>query len=761
MTAGNEKKDFFMARPRSQNGMFAGTIPLPTRPLAAAVRSALLLTVLGAGNLARADESGTPPAEATLSEIKVVAQQDKASTENTGSYTTREMATATRMGLSIRETPQSISVVTRQRMDDMGLNSLAEVLVQSTGVTVQENDSERTNFYARGFSIGNYQIDGVAVNSGANALFDTAIYDRIEIVRGATGLVSGNGDPSATINMMHKRPGKEFSASAGMTVGSWSKVRLEGDISTPLNADGSIRGRLVVAGQNRHSYMDFYKERKLVGAVVVEADLTPDTMLTAGIDYQKNTPKGTSWGTTPLFFSDGTAANMPRSFNMAAKWSSWEREFQNSYVYLDHRFANDWKIKAAYGRLDSSSNGKLFYGGSGFPNRDGSGLAVWSGAFPYDEKQDNFDVSANGTFPLFGRRHDLVLGVNGWKRVGTTDESKLQDPLPFATTIPDFRNWNGDVPEPTLTRTGARDVATTRQSGAFIATRINLADSFKVLGGARISSWKTYSDRYDTSNVFVKRSAAYKTDDVVTPYAGVVWDVSKTTSLYASYTDLFKPQNLKDKNNAFLDPITGSNVEGGVKSELFDGALNASFAVYQAKQDNLGEEDMSVAPTFVLPDGSRPYVSTGKGNTSKGVEVEVSGSPLRGMQLFAGYTHGKTKTAKGVLTNTIQPTNMLRLTTTYRLPGDWQNLTLGGGVSVQNEIWATNVNLPGGKRGIVSQGGYTLLNLMARYQINPKLSATLNVNNALDKTYFRRVGFYSGGYYGEPRNVALNLRYQY
>ncbi|PKV45633.1 outer membrane receptor for ferric coprogen and ferric-rhodotorulic acid [Janthinobacterium sp. 61] len=753
-----------MAQARSLAGMVAGPFSphignISLRPLVIAVHSALLTAALGAG-AALATEVPAKPEEATLSEIKVQAQQDKASTEHTGSYTTKQMATATRMGLSIRETPQSISVVTRQRMDDMGLNSLAEVLVQSTGVTVQENDSERTNFSARGFSIGNYQIDGVAVNSGSNALFDTAIYDRIEIVRGATGLVSGNGDPSATINMLHKRPGKEFAASAGLTLGSWSKIRLEGDISAPLNADGSIRGRVVVAGQNRHSYMDLYQERKLVGAVIVEADLTPDTLLTAGIDYQKNTPKGTSWGTTPLFFSDGTPANMPRSFNMAAKWSSWEREFQNSYVYLEHRYSNDWKIKAAYGRLDSSSNGKLFYGGSGYPKRDGSGLEVWSGAFPYDEKQDNFDLSANGTFPLFGRQHDLVLGVNGWKRVGTTNETLLPDPLPFATTIPDFRNWTGDVPEPSLTRTGARDVATTKQSGAFIATRINVTDSFKVLAGARVSKWETYNDRYDTQGRFEKRSSAYKTDDVVTPYAGMVLDVSKSTSLYASYTDLFKPQNLKDKSNAFLDPITGSNVEAGVKSEFLDGAVNASFAVYEARQDNLGEEDRSVPLTFVLPDGSRPYVSTGKGTKSRGYEAEVSGSPLSGWQLFAGYTHSKSKTGKGVVTNTIQPTNMLRVSTTYRLPGELQNLTIGGGLNWQNEIYTT-ATLPNKSKIRVSQGSYVLANLMARYQISPKLSASLNVNNLFDKTYFRRVGFYNGGYYGEPRNVALNLRYQY
>ncbi|WP_426071499.1 TonB-dependent siderophore receptor [Janthinobacterium sp. DSP2-3-3] len=753
-----------MARVRSLAGMVAGPFTPPVshlalRPLAIAVHSALLAATLGSSVAVAADTPATP-AETTLSEIKVLGQQDKAATENTGSYTTKQMATATRLGLSIRDTPQSISVVTRQRMDDMGLNSLADVLVQSTGVTVQELDSERISISARGFSIGNYQIDGVAVNSGANGLFDTAVYDRIEIVRGATGLVSGNGDPSATVNMLHKRPGKALAASAGLTVGSWNKYRLEGDISGPLNADGSIRGRAVLVGQNRHSYLDVYKERKVVASMLLEADLTADTMLTAGIDYQKNTPKGTSWGTTPLFFSDGTPANMPRSFNMAAKWSSWEREFQNSYVYLDHRFANDWKIRAAYGRLDSSWDGKLYFGGAEYPRRDGSGLKVWSGAFPYEEKQDNLDISANGTFPLFGRQHDLVLGINGWKRTGTTKAAALRKPLPFSEEIADYRNWTGNVPEPDVMYTGARGVVTTQQTGAFIATRINVTDSFKVLGGARVSKWKTYKENYDTGNAYTGRTAAYDTKDVVTPYAGVVLDVSKSTSLYASYTDLFKPQNLKDKNNAFLDPITGSNVEAGVKSEFFDGAVNASFAVYEAKQDNLGEEDASVPLNVLLPDGSRPYVSTGKGTKSRGYEAEVSGSPMTGWQLFAGYTHNRSKDAKGVLTNTIQPTNMLRVSTTYRLPGELQNLTIGGGLNWQNEIYTT-ATLPNKTKTRVSQGSYALANLMARYQISPKLSASLNVNNLFDKTYFRRVGFYNGGYYGEPRNVALNLRYQY
>lgn len=734
-------------------------------PVTHAVRCVLLLGIAGNAVAQQVAIGGTQ----TLSEIQVVAAQDGATTENSGSYTTRSMNSATRMGLSIRETPQSVSVVTRQRMDDMGLTSLAEVLVQTTGITVQENDSERTNFYARGFSIGNYQIDGVAVNGGSNSLFDTAVYDRIEIVRGATGLVSGNGDPSATINMMHKRPGKEVAGSVGLTLGSWSKYRLEGDISAPLNADGSIRGRAVVVGQNRKSYLDFYKERKVVGAVIVEADLGANTMLTAGIDYQRNTPKGTTWGTTPLFFEDGTPANLPRSFNVAADWSSWERSFQNAYVYLEHRLANDWKLKAAYGRLDSSSNGKLFYGGSGYPRQDGTGLVAWSGAFPYEEKQGNLDLSANGTFALLGRQHDLSLGVNGWKRVGTTATTSINFPgLPASQqtyAIPNIYTWNGKAPDMAVTNTGASDVATTEQYGAYLAARFNLSDRFKVMAGTRLSKWKTYSDNFNTGNVFTKRSAAYETKDVLTPYASIIVDVSKNTSLYASYTDLFKPQSLKDKNNAFLDPITGSNLEAGIKSEFFDGKLNTSLAVYQAKQDNLGELDNTVAPGFVLPDGGSAYVSSGQGTKSRGFEAEVSGMLASGWQMTGGFTRNKSKNAKGDTINTIQPINMLRLSSSYRLPGAWKDFTVGGGLNWQNEIYTTatlsTVVAKPAPKVKVAQSGYTLVNLMGRYQINGQLSASLNLNNLFDKTYFRRVGFYNGGYYGEPRSVALNLRYQY
>ncbi|HEX8610616.1 MAG TPA: TonB-dependent siderophore receptor [Telluria sp.] len=722
-------------------------------PLALAIRSALLFSIAGAAHAAAPE---AVPDDAPVSVVEIRGDKDDGS-----AYGARAASTATRFNLSLRETPQSVTVITRQRMDDMNLTSIADVLVQTPGITVQENDSERTGFSSRGFSISNFQVDGVAANysSGNSALFDTALYERIEVVRGATGLVTGAGDPSATINMVHKRPTRQLSGSASVNIGSWDMRRVQADISGPLNAAGTVRASLTGVVQNRHSHLDFYKERKIVAGVLVEADLGKESLLSVGADYQHNTPKGTTWGTTPLFFSDGTPAKLPRSYNVAAEWSSWERTYRNLYANLEHRINDDWKVKASYNRLDSTSEGSLFYGGAGYPNRDGTGLTVWNGTFPYEETQDNLDLYLTGAFTLFGRKHELVAGWNGWRREGVTPTVATENPLPFALTIPNLYNWTGKVPQPVTWRTGASTSAVTEQSGAYLATRLRLADPLQVIAGARLSTWKTRTDNFNTSGEFLNATGRYASKDVLTPYAGVVFDLAPATSLYASYSDLFKPQNYKDKDDNFLDPITGSNVEAGIKAEFFGGRLNAAVAVFEAKQDNLGEEDSSVPQGVFLPDGSRPYISTGKGTKSRGVEAEVSGSPLPGWQLSAGATRSTSRNAKDVVVNTIQPRDMVRMTSTWRLPGQWRDVTIGGGVNWQSEIYTTATGPAGKVR--TSQAAYTLVNLMGRYQITRQLSAAVNVNNLFDKTYYRKVGFYNGGYYGEPRSVSANLRYQY
>ncbi|QRF61726.1 TonB-dependent siderophore receptor [Variovorax paradoxus] len=721
---------------------------------------AALLCSLSAAAQQAAPETAAPAKAAetrALGAITVTADRDSR-TEGSGSYTARAAGTATRLDMSPRETPQSVSVVTRQQMDDQGLRTVADVLAQSTGITVNELDSERTGFYARGFSIDNFQIDGMSRGSNS-PLTDTALYDRIEIVRGANGLMGGTGDPSATINFIRKRPTREFQASAGLTLGRWDLRRADVDIAGPLNASGSVRGRFVFADSDRKSFMDYYREKKKLGMVSIEADLTSSTLLTAGFDLQDNKPRGATWGAVPYWNSNGTLANLPRNFSITTPWSGWDKKQSTAFASLEHRFDNGWRARLGLARTESEVDRSVVYAGSGYPNpATGGGLSLWSGVGWAKETRDNLDLHVSGPVSFLGRKHELIAGWNGDWRESDTPAARVT--YPYSATVPNYHTWNGDLPQPVAVRTGAYTLGHTRLGGGYVAGRFSLADPLTVIVGARVSNYTTRTNSYSTAGVYNGFSGISRHKNEVTPYAGIVYDIDDRWSAYASYTDVFAPQSYKDRNNNFVDPATGTNIEAGIKGELLEGRLNVSGAVFRTKKENVATLDTSVPAGFTLADGSSAYVTDGTGTIARGVEAEVSGQLTPAWNLTAGYTYMSVDRPACSCSVPIPPRHLLRLSTAYRLGGALQGLTLGGSVSVQSAT--TNLswyNRPGTtSKAEMRQPGYTLFNVMASYELNRNLTVALNVNNLFDKKYYRNIGFYDGVYWGEPRNVTVSLR---
>src|SRR5690606_36162797 len=137
--------------------------------------------------------------------------------------------------------------------------------------------------------------------AGESAI-DPIIYDRIEVVRGATGLMTGAGNPSAAVNFVRKRASsRDFAADLSLGAGSHDTYRASADLQTPLTEDGRVRGRIVGAHQQGHSFLDRYSTRKSIFYGTVEADLTDRTVLRLGYHYQDNAPKGSAWGGFPLW----------------------------------------------------------------------------------------------------------------------------------------------------------------------------------------------------------------------------------------------------------------------------------------------------------------------------------------------------------------------------------------------------------------------------------------------------------------------------
>ena len=704
-----------------------------------------------------------------LGSTSVTAQGLGATTENTGAYTTGSTSTATKLNLSIRETPQSISVVTRQEMDDFNLNTLTEAMRHTTGIVVQHNDSDRVSYSSRGYTISNFQIDGMLNTfSFMKTDADTIIYDRIEVVRGATGLTTGAGDPSGTINMIRKRPTHELQAKASATGGSYDDYYSYVDVGGPLAFDGRLRGRTVLSYRDSKSFRDNYALKREVAYGILEADLTDTTILAVGYDYQDKQVQGSSWGTTPYWTGSGEKANFGRSTNLATSWSSWPMKDKTAFATLDQQLSNDWHLKAAYTHRTSDAEGKVYYAGGGFPNADGTGMSAYSSHFIGEEKMTAVDVNISGTYPLFGRDHELMVGYGQAKNDNTSPlminlNSKTYDTIANwqdMSSIPKYQDFNTGIE-------GSQSIV--KQKSGYLATRINLTDEWHAVLGTRYGSWKSSNANSEfvegNSGPLNHTKVTQTQNDIITPYAGLLYDFTEELTLYASYTDIFKPTTNKGAGDVYLEPVVGSNYELGLKGSFLQERLNLSSAVFWSKQDNVPEIDDSVPRG---PKGEDYYKSGGKGNKINGFEVELAGEVMDDWNMVAGYTYTHSRNAAGQRMNTASPLNLVKISSTYRLPGEWSAMTVGAAVNWQSDIYRAG-NRPTGEKNDkgnpitfkedITQKSYTLVDLMARYKFDEHVSASLNVKNLFDQKYYENVGFYNGVFWGDPRTVSVGLEW--
>jgi len=695
--------------------------------------AALAQPVLPSASAAPTPGATDAAAAATLPTVKVVGQNDA---ERPGAYTLRSGSGATGLRLSPRETPQSISAITRARMDDFRLDSVNDALEASTGVVVEKVETDRTYYTARGFDIVNFQLDGIGlpfVYGLVDGDLDTAIYERVDVIRGANGLMTGVGNPSATINFVRKRPTSALQASAGLSVGSWNDKRVDADVSGPLNDAKTLRGRLVLAAQDKDSYLDRYHLKKGVVYGVLEADLGDATVLTLGHTQQNNRPRGGMWGALPLVHSNGTPTDYAVSTSTAPAWTRWSSDTGVSFAELEHHLANGWQASAVFTHKKVASRGKLFYAYGTPDAATGLGVASWPSLYDLDNTQDMLDLRASGPFQFAGRTHELVVGASA-SRSRLTDHSTYGEGI--GTALPDLASWDGSYAEPVFDIDGGGSHFTDRQRSLYAAARINASDALKLIVGANATSVRSEGESYGESSA---RDATK-----VAPYVGMVYDLTPTASVYASHTVIFNPQSQIGADLKPLAPVTGGNDELGVKAELLDKQLDASLAIFRSRQDNLATYDTTVGLLSIYK---------GIDTRSQGVELELAGALSPRAKVSAGYTRLSIQDSDGKDARTFSPRQVLRLSGTYQV---LDRLKFGASLNWRSETW----RYADDGSSVIRQGSYALLNLMARYDFSPHLSATLNLDNVTNRKYLTSL-YWTQAYYGAPRNGSVSLNWTY
>ncbi|WP_035360550.1 TonB-dependent siderophore receptor [Achromobacter insuavis] len=691
----------------------------------------------------------------TLDAVTVTGQEYRSMSEGTGSYTVPSVMIG-KGDQRLRDIPQSVSVVTRQRLDEQNLTSVYDALENTTGVTLQQSPQGGKYIYSRGFEGSVIQYDGVPLERGfygraSNYSGGTAMYDRVEVLRGAAGLLQGSGSPGGAVNLVRKRPLAEDRFMVETKAGSWDRYGLQVDGSGALNADGSLRGRALIERQDNHSFIDRVHLKNTTFYGTIEYDFTPHTQLNLGYSYEDLRGRPSISGLPR--YSDGEDIDFKRSTSYGADWNRQQTSNQGFYADFTHAFNDDWRFKVTGAYVQEKQY--LKYTASSRAVNPATQMAMVSVARTVaDLDASGMDANLTGKFRAFGRTHEVVVGAN-------YAHTKIDTSYSYLTNYATFNafQFNPGLPEPTTAALRASTdevrLGTSRELGFYGATRLQLTDPLKLVLGGRFSRSNRIWTTDTTTAGVLANGQTVQANTHFTPYAGLILDLSPQWTTYVSYTDIFKPQSEVNAAGQSLKPIVGENYELGLKGELLDGRINTAFAIFRIDQSNRAQVDFSSSPTCA--DNYYCYTDAGKVR-SQGFDAEINGEVTRGWNVYAGYTFNTTRYLKDVSSEGQAfawhtPKHIFRLWSTYQLPGDLSAFTVGGGVNVQS----------GQSRQIgaltAKASGRAVWNAYAKYQINRNWAATLNLNNIFDKTYYSAIGnMVNGVHYGDPRNAMLTLR---
>ncbi|MBT9494011.1 MAG: TonB-dependent siderophore receptor [Paucibacter sp.] len=675
--------------------------------------------------------------EATLEKIVV-----------TGKRANRISKGATGLQMELKETPQSISSIDKDEMLDFGLTGSNEALGLATGINVEQYETNRAVFNARGFEIQLTQIDGLGMTNSWGTVVgreDTFLFESIELVRGANGLLTGVGNASGTINYIRKRPKNEDSTQVNVTAGSNGLKRVALDYNKVLTQDGAWAGRLVVAHEDRESHLRDLRDKRTTIYGVVDGQIGRDGVLTVGltaVDAKQDSPM---WGSLTLLRSDGTQADFPVGSSTSQQWTYWNTKSVNAFVEYAHRLGADWDAKLTYNRRQGDETTRLLYASSdsGKLNPDNTGLVGWPYRSIGDTTSQVLDANLSGQFSAFGRKHSLLVGLS--RSTNKTADDSYAALTHTADALPAFP-FGGDVyaePDwgPRLPRIRGEQTLTR----LYAASRLSITDGLKgILGVNAVRLARSGAAIYGN----VPTNTVYPDTQEVSPYFGVTYDFTPDILGYMSYSDIFQNQDQTDKKGEYLAPMKGVNTEIGVKAEWLNKSLLSTFALFTAKQQGLATLAGKITDVPTTDPLYNQEWYEGKDVDSKGLEIELSGRISKDTRLTLGFTRLILTGADGKDTSEWVPRNTVNFRVDSRMPM-LPALRLGVGGRWQADVY---------KVGSAKQDAYLVANAFAAYELTQAATLRLNVNNLFDKKYIG--GLVYGAMYGAPRNFAVTLDYK-
>ncbi|MFK9095674.1 TonB-dependent siderophore receptor [Pseudomonas guariconensis] len=692
--------------------------------------------------VALADSQASPTLELQAVNIDATSDLERADGPVIGYKATRS-ASATRTDTALHETPQSISVVPSDVLQDTAATRLQDGLDYAGGVGRANNFGGQglTTFTVRGFTTGEFYRNGFPINRGYPNAPDANTVERLEILRGPTTSLYGRGDPGGTFNVVSKQPLADPKVTLGSQFDDQGMHRATLDATGPLDEEGRLAYRLNVLGEGGETFRDDVQTERYDVAPVLSWQVNDTTRIVFEGDFMRNNHP-LDRGLTRFANQRDRAS---RDTNVWEKGSDNLLHNDNNMAQLrfEHQLNEDWTLGGGMQWLDGTLKGNAVEANE--LQADGRTLGR---NFSYRKLQwtdRDYQLNLTGHFETAGYAHTLLTGI---EYEDYDYQSIIRRSAKGSTAYPiDLFDPVLGQPRPALTRTTTDDKENLKTWAAFIQDQVALTDRLKALAGLR---FERFEHQYD--NYLPGAADWTAADNAVTPRLGLMYDLTDTVAVYANTARSFKPNSGASRQGQGFDPEKGKSYEVGVKWEALDRQLSVDAAIYHIVKENVLAND-PLDPTGTYK------VAAGKVR-SRGLDITVAGNLTPEWRMIGGYAYVDAEVTKDTSLPTGTrlaniPRNSFSLLNTYEFQdGGLKGLGLGMGVKYVDDRAGQTAPQT------YTMEQYTVVDLLSFYQVNEHVRLNLDLKNLFNKEYDEGA-FNNYVYPGAPRTVQAGVSYTF
>ena len=547
--------------------------------------------------------------------------------------------------------PQAVAIIDRTTIEQQQILRISDALRNTNGVYVSgasnASGNNQEEFGSRGFTFsgGNTFKNGIRFNG--SLIPESASLESIEVLKGSSALLYGNVAPGGILNLETKKPKFQQGGEVSFRASEFDFYKPIIDIYGSLDKSQTAAYRFVTSYETGNSFRDNVSSERFYINPSFLFNLTKKTNLLVEADYLKDS-RTPDFGLTTI---DYKVVALPRSTFLNFDWATFDSKQESISATLNHQLNATWQVKGILSYQGFSTNllsSSRPNSGNLTPSAPNNNLVQANGDWvrgvqKADTKQDYTfaEIDVTGNFNTGAIKHEILLGADAdrsntgtlnYATINYFDKINIYNPSEVIGKNPIY---NGAT-IPILNQNTFAD-ADIKRAGFYIQDFIEVTSKLKVLTGLRYSYLESITNTTTYSSGITSETKT--NDNIISSKLGIVFQPTKTNSIFASYSDSFVLNTGTDKNFQALPHSTINQYEIGIKNELFKGRLNANITGYSINFGNLAQTDFSNGNINTnIKELAGSY-------TSKGIEIDISGN-FKNIRAMAGYSFNETKYTK-------------------------------------------------------------------------------------------------------------------